>query len=72
MTAERVAQTPPAKPPAIGEIVDTIYGRQQVMDVLDGFPHETPTMYLRPEGGGREWCVSVEQLGRVLREAGNP
>ncbi|WP_436776768.1 hypothetical protein [Yinghuangia sp. YIM S09857] len=55
--------------PVIGQVVDTIHGRQQVMDVLDGFPHEAPTMYFRPEHGGREWCVTIARLDTVLRTA---
>lgn len=70
MNAEPNAQVTQHQVPAIGQIVDTIHGRQQVMDVLDGFPHEVPTMYFRPEHGGREWHVAVARLGAVLRPEG--
>lgn len=55
----------PVQQPAVGDIVDTVYGRQQVMDVLD-LPYDEPTMFFRPERGGREWCVALGQLDRVL------
>ncbi|WP_436773704.1 hypothetical protein [Yinghuangia sp. YIM S09857] len=56
--------------PAVGAVLDTVYGRQQVMDVL-GHPHDRPTVYLRPERSGSEWTVAVAELPGVLRkEAG--
>lgn len=54
-----------ATPPEVGMILDTVYGRQQVMDVLE-LLHEEPTVYLRPEQGGREWTVPVAEFGRVV------
>ncbi|WTW98239.1 hypothetical protein OG216_35050 [Streptomycetaceae bacterium NBC_01309] len=71
MTAEQTADVPHTGVPVIGEIVETIHGRQQVMDVL-GHPHDAPTMYFRPERGGREWCVPVASLGTVLRSTRQP
>lgn len=53
--------------PAVGEIVDTVYGRQQVVDVLAPSSDEL-VMLLRSEHGGREWSVAVAQLDRVLLE----
>lgn len=50
--------------PAVGEIVDTVYGRQQVVDVLA--PSSDELVMLRSEHGGREWYVAVAQLDRVL------
>lgn len=60
----------PASIPQIGDVVDTIHGRQEVMDVIDCFPHDVPTMYFRPEHGGREWHVAVARLADVLRVVG--
>ena len=51
--------------PQIGTLLDTIYGRARVMDVLR-LPDEPPTVYLRPERGGCEWTVTVDQLSKVL------
>ncbi|MCF2532503.1 hypothetical protein [Yinghuangia soli] len=52
--------------PPIGCILNTIYGRQRVMDLLDP-PHGRPTLYLRPERGGTEWTVLATELHRVIR-----
>jgi hypothetical protein len=46
-------------------ILDAVNGRQQVMDIVD-FPHDRPTVYLRPEHGGLEWTVAVADLGRLI------
>lgn len=52
--------------PAIGTVVETYrHGRQQVMDVM-GLPFPEQTVFLRPEGGGREWTVPVSGLARVI------
>lgn len=53
--------------PAVGEIVDTVYGWQQVIDVLAPSSDEL-VMLFRSEHGGREWCVAVAQLNCVLVE----
>lgn len=65
--AEPKTQVTSAVVPRIGDVVDTIYGRQQVMDVLD-LAYGERAMFFRPEHGGREWCVDIGQLERVLLE----
>lgn len=67
MAAEPKTQVTSAVAPRVGDVVDTIYGKQQVMDVLD-LPYDEPTMFFRPEHGGREWCVAIGQLSHVLVE----
>ncbi|MEU8139385.1 hypothetical protein [Streptodolium elevatio] len=57
-----------AEAPEVGAVLDTIYGRARVMDVLR-LGDEPETVYLRPERGGREWTVSTAQLPSVLRRA---
>lgn len=52
--------------PAVGAVLDTIYGRARVMDVLR-LGDEPETVYLRPERGGLEWTVTTVQLPEVLR-----
>lgn len=71
MSDQAAATTLPAvadgSMPEIGAVVDTFnHGRQQVMDVI-GLPYDEPTVFLRPECGGREWTVPVSALGRVVR-----
>ncbi|MGW0663845.1 hypothetical protein [Streptodolium elevatio] len=53
--------------PDVGAVLDTVYGRQRVMDVLN-VPYDRPTVYLRPERGGLEWTVAVAELPNVLRQ----
>lgn len=52
--------------PPIGSLVETVRGRQQVMDVLD-LPDEGTTVFFRPEHGGLEWTVPASGLARVVR-----
>lgn len=66
MSAEPEAQVTHANVPRVGDVVETIYGRQEVMDVLH-LPNADPSVYFRPERGGREWSVAVSQLSRVLQ-----
>lgn len=52
----------------MGAIVDTGYGREQVMDVLgpvDG-TQGAATVYLRPAGGGIEWTVRLASYESIL------
>ncbi|WP_436772890.1 hypothetical protein [Yinghuangia sp. YIM S09857] len=56
--------------PEIGAVLDTVYGRQRVMDVLDA-GHDRRTVYLRPERGGMEWTIAATDLGRVMRAPGD-
>lgn len=67
MSEATSATQAPHDTPAVGAVLDTVYGRQQVMDVL-GHPHDRPTVYLRPERGGTEWTVAVAELPGVLRK----
>lgn len=53
-------------PPAVGTVLDTVYGQQRVMDVMR-YPHNRPTVYLRAEGGGTEWTIALADLASVLR-----
>ncbi|MGW0660523.1 hypothetical protein [Streptodolium elevatio] len=52
--------------PGIGAILDTVYGPQRVMDVLDA-AQDRRTVYLRPERGGLAWTIAAAELGRVAR-----
>lgn len=59
-----------ARPPEIGAVLGTIHGRQQVMAVMQLASDEPNLVYLRPEHGGIEWTVPVDDLARVLDGAG--
>ncbi|WP_436770600.1 hypothetical protein [Yinghuangia sp. YIM S09857] len=54
-----------AQAPEVGTVLDTIYGRARVMDVLR-LGDEPETVCLRPERGGLEWTVTTTQLPSVL------
>lgn len=54
-----------AQAPEVGTVLDTIYGRARVMDVLR-LGDAPETVYLRPERGGLEWTVTTTQLPSVL------
>ncbi|MCF2531960.1 hypothetical protein [Yinghuangia soli] len=51
--------------PNVGSMVDTIYGRQQIMDVTGAADGET-TVWLRPERGGIEWTVRASGFAAVV------
>lgn len=63
----------PAGRPAIGAVLDTIYGRQTVMDIIGTAPAEADraTVYLRPEGGGLEWSVPLSSYAAILTAPAN-
>ncbi|WTW98237.1 hypothetical protein OG216_35040 [Streptomycetaceae bacterium NBC_01309] len=66
MSAEYDAPVFDIEPPSAGEILETIYGRQRVIDIVCGVPHRGPTVHFRPERGGSEWQVDIAQLSEVL------
>lgn len=77
MSSEGITTAPgavraPAQRPAIGAVLDTIHGRQMVMDVVgtvdDG--GDRATVYLRPEGGGLEWSVSLSSFSCLFATPG--
>ncbi|MCF2529741.1 hypothetical protein [Yinghuangia soli] len=53
--------------PEIGSIVDTIYGRRRVMDIMTPADHEHPMVFFRPVEGGREGCVALSEWPKVVR-----